>query len=324
MVIGQAMFLPAAWSWLSLKGRLSVLITCFFPYLTTYLCASSDPGIITAANHASNMRLYPYDHLLFYPGVKCRTCGFEKPARSKHCRLCKSCIAKNDHHCAWINNCVGYENHHYFLLLLLSTSLLVTYGAYLGYQLISDLLHQMYLPFLWEVFPTSSRPTRSDMRWSSNLTWTDYLSIWTWVIADQKRISSVGLLCLLCAPLAWGFLGYHIYLVWAGTTTNETGKWSIWRDDVADGLVYKRIRPAHFLDPQNSSDSRQLKENSIPWPRTTTQRLIRTSSPAPAADSQYRGENNWQAISSMAQVDNMYDLGFAGNLRDIFFARSKD
>ena len=37
--------------------------------------------------------------------------------------------------------------------------------------------------------------------------------------------------------LAGGFGVYHVYLVWAGSTTNEQGKWGDWKEDVLDGLV---------------------------------------------------------------------------------------
>ncbi|GAM20590.1 hypothetical protein SAMD00019534_037650 [Acytostelium subglobosum LB1] len=53
----------------------------------------------------------------------CTTCQTNRPIRSKHCRVCKHCVARYDHHCVWINNCVGAKNHRLFVLLLLTFNL---------------------------------------------------------------------------------------------------------------------------------------------------------------------------------------------------------
>ncbi|KAK2533594.1 Zdhhc4 [Columba guinea] len=82
------------------------------------LCSRTDPGIITKSNHASLVKMYAYDGVLFQKGVTCPTCKMEKPARSKHCSLCSACVHRFDHHCVWVNNCVGALTARYFLLYL--------------------------------------------------------------------------------------------------------------------------------------------------------------------------------------------------------------
>ena len=68
--------------------------------------------------------------------------------------------------------------------------------------------------------------------------WIMYFNIWAIVIQMDSRIGTVTLLMLMTAPLAMAFLVYHTYLIWAGMTTNESAKWSDWKDDVEDGFVF--------------------------------------------------------------------------------------
>ena len=55
------------------------------------------------------------------------------------------------------------------------------------------------------------------------------------------RIGGVGLLCTLTAPLPAFMFGYHMYLLWAGMTTNESDKWEQLREDMRDGIVYRGV-----------------------------------------------------------------------------------
>jgi hypothetical protein len=55
-----------------------------------FAASRADPGRITPDNAARYLAAYPPDGALF-DGRPCVTCGFARPARSKHCRACGRC-----------------------------------------------------------------------------------------------------------------------------------------------------------------------------------------------------------------------------------------
>lgn len=249
----------------------------------------------------ANVAIDPYDHTIFHPGHTCTTCHHLKPARSKHCGICKGCISKLDHHCIFINSCVGYGNQHWFLLLLLSTGTLTNYAAYIGACLLSDTIRTI-LPE-WTVL-------------GSGLPWSTWFSLWGGALSAETGIGSVSLLCLFLSPLVWLLLGYNLYLIWAGSTTNESLKWSDWQYEIRDGHVFHRV----LVHP---SDSERLDSNDPPsthWPVECKQEVVMTadgSLPFPVEAPQ--GE--WKRVWSISDIDNLYDLGFWKNLCDVFMPR---
>ena len=100
-------------------------LACLLLFAAASFC---DPGIITEQNLEQHLALYPHDGLLFEPRC-CPTCGFVKPARSKHCRILNRCIARSDHHCIWLNAPVGLLTMRWFLGLLLAIPATCAYGA---------------------------------------------------------------------------------------------------------------------------------------------------------------------------------------------------
>lgn len=311
--MGEYLYLPSAWPYMGAVNRFTAIIAVALPYIFLYLACYSDPGFITPQNHAYYMSLYPYDHALFHPGRYCSTCKCLKPARSKHCSICKRCVAKADHHCVFINLCVGYGNHHWFLLLLLSTAVLTSYGGVLGLNLLSALIQNRFPR--WRLWP--SKAYGVDM----------YFGAWGWVMQRDVRLGATTLLAGLTSPLVWGLLFYTLYHVYCGTTTNESLKWSDMAEDMADGYAFTRSMPR--------SRARDFRiEPACPrWPVEPEQVLIATHDGEPPVTGEGRpplaGDGAWDRIWKLKNAENMYDLGFWDNMADIFvrnysFGKNRD
>lgn len=306
------MFLPSAWPRLSSYFvKLSVIVTVALPYIFLYLSCASDPGYITNETHSYHMSLYPYDYGIFHPGNVCRTCNILKPARSKHCSLCKRCVAKADHHCVFINSCVGYGNQHWFILLLASTGLLTTYGGLLGISLLSSAMRERYpLLHLWPSWKEGAF---------------QFFASWALAMEREVNLGATTLLALLTSPMVWGLLAYTLYHVYRGFTTNESLKWSDWQEDIADGYAF--IRPL----PGNRVKNRQIEPLCQRWPVEPQNVLIATTDgqPPTASGRSLPGAGDWKRIQSIQEVENMYDMGFWDNLADVFvesygFGATKD
>ena len=172
----------------------------------------------------------------------------------------------------------------------------------------------------------------------------ELMQIWGDAMSDDVGIGATGLLALLTAPLAWGLFLYHVYLVWAGMTTNETAKWAALRDEMYDGYVWKgkkKLVIDHSPDLEQEQGSNSVSEagdwmaartasessNMRDWPVEADQVVLRTSDGKPpyfprqakfnVTRSEFQGA--WERCYHLGQVDNMYDLGFLDNLGDAFF-----
>ncbi|KAI1148957.1 DHHC zinc finger protein [Nemania diffusa] len=296
--VGEFLYLPGAWPRLSHGHQLAAAIAVILPYVFLYLAAFGDPGVITPETHAHYMSLYPYDFTIFHPGQECRSCHLLKPPRSKHCAVCKRCVARLDHHCVFINNCVGYGNQHWFLLLLLSTALLATYGGALGLRMIAENARARSSVFtLWK---------------HSKQSWHHYFILLTYGIQADVGVGSVTLLVVMTAPLVWGLLGYHTYLIYCGTTTNESMKWQDWQAEMDDGFAFRRRLPI----PRKRHP--RFEASWTRWPVEPAQILVRTEDGQPPNDTSPPGEGAWERVWHLRDIENIYDIGFWDNLTDIF------
>lgn len=140
------------------------------------------------------------------------------------------------------------------------------------------------------------------------------------------------MLAMMSCPLALGFLAYHAYLIWAGMTTNESAKWSDWKEDIADGAVYRaeiqRLRETYPPLPEDA----EPRDADIKWPAGVRAKwwLVRMQDgkqPTKKITENCHGQEmevpdeRWVRVSSIAEVENLYDLGFWDNLVDGMFNR---
>ena len=178
---------------------------------------------------------------------------------------------------------------------------------------------------------------------------TTYLSIA--LNLGSLEVSGVGLLALLTWPMPLGLLGYHVYLIWAGMTTNESSKWADWRDDMDDGVVFLGLRKPesdlglsqpgsaqeNALEHRNSMSSNETYHNVTPvigalmedevveppttWPLQSRHILVRTMNGQPPQNlpkhlKDVVQEKSWKRCWKLGQVENVYDLGFWDNFAE--------
>jgi len=126
----------------------------------------------------------------------------------------------------------------------------------------------------------------------------------------------VTLLCVLSSLLVVALGIYTLYQVWAGITTNESGKWDDTKLDIADGMLF--VRPI---------DERRVRRRDVePYVRWPVEaKIVAVSSETvPAGDERElreRGVGPWRAVRSIHELENIYDIGFWRNIGDIFLPR---
>ncbi|XP_039063998.1 probable protein S-acyltransferase 17 [Hibiscus syriacus] len=191
---------------------LAVAIGVFLFLLTSF----SDPGTVKAENvsHA-----YPYENLILTK-KECPTCKIPKPARSKHCSLCKRCVARFDHHCGWMNNCIGERNTRYFMTFLIWHFLLCVYGTIAIGLVLAGRVEELQIVHTYYGVDNSV-PSLAP-----------YIAQWLGD-AHNTQILLMVFLAIVSLLLA-GFFAYHANLCLTNTF-NETFKWQdyvIWQKKV--------------------------------------------------------------------------------------------
>ncbi|XP_068886281.1 palmitoyltransferase ZDHHC4 isoform X1 [Aphelocoma coerulescens] len=198
------------------------------------LCSRANPGTVTKSNAASLVKVYAYDGVLFQRGLVCPTCTVEKPARSKHCSVCRTCVHRFDHHCVWVNNCIGASNAGVFLLYLLSLAATagaiaaVTAAFLIQVLLLSNIMHGTYL----------------DAQGQEHAVEIPFL-IQHLFLTFPRIVFMLGFVILLTLVLG-GYCCFSLYLALTNQTTNEWCK-------------SRRLRGSHL--PQQPHDRPLIYKN---------------------------------------------------------------
>lgn len=335
LAVSEYLAIPEAWPLMGGLQRAVLAVLVVLPYVFLWLSAATDAGTVSLGRLRQQLLQYPYDYALFVPGARCRTCDLLKPPRSKHCSVCKRCVARLDHHCIFINNCVGAGNQRWFLLLLLTTALLASFGGLVGGSLIAARTARQFPA--WSVLPWRARladdhhpddhpddpgqlghlgrPLNLDLDLQG------WLVCWSWGMRDLVRLGTVSLLGLLLSPLVWGLLAYNAWNIATGQTTNESLKWADWRDDMACGLVYRR-RLSRERGNRHGVPAAVVEAASLSrWPLEPEHVLVCADAdgkPPEPADPSLPGVGEWEQVWRLRDVDNIYNIGVWRNLTDVF------
>eukprot|EP00762_Andalucia_godoyi_P001870 ANDGO_06010.mRNA.1 putative protein S-acyltransferase 17 len=230
------------------------------------LIVMSNPGVVTAENVSRIMKNYPYDGILYGPGAICPTCKLPKPARSKHCKFIGRCVSRYDHYCPWFFNTIGENNLRWFILFLYFHSGLCVYGAYVVFMALYGNCVQRRL---FDVSFVSAATGEAIP--SSNLIVLQY------VLSENAVAFFLFFALAIFSVVLFVFASYHMWLIRAGTTTNETYKWSsLYKATAHDSVLKQQLRNAY--DRGWLSNFREVF-----WPLTKYSRGIR---PLEAAASQ--------------------------------------
>ena len=172
-----------------------IAFTVVMVAVATELAIFSDPGVLTRAHLDASVLRYPNNGLIFF-GRQCRTCQWQKPARSKHCSVCDRCVLRFDHHCIWINNCVGQNNYRWFVAYLVANIHMMAYGGYL----------------CWRLLAAQDRGG----------------GMCRVIVASTPSNKAAGVLMILgtiFSVITLAFAALHVRYMYLGVTTNEADKW---------------------------------------------------------------------------------------------------
>ncbi|OBA20651.1 zf-DHHC-domain-containing protein, partial [Metschnikowia bicuspidata var. bicuspidata NRRL YB-4993] len=250
----------------------------------TALLTFSDPGVVLASTVARARRAYADNGLIFFAGRVCRTCGLPKVARSKHCSTCGRCVYVHDHHCIFANNCVGQNNYRWFVAFLLANINVMVYGGAVSWAQVRGAAAPGAWWWWWAAAPGA---------WWAAVTGP----------VDAARVAALLLaLALVFAVVLAAFAGLHVRYMYLGVTTNEADKWGDIEHLVALGALYHAPGRGVFVERAEAPGA-----GGAVFILLADQRVLFAEHPAAPAV---------RRVLLVADVPNVYDRGFAANVRD--------
>jgi len=175
--------------------------------LALMLAAFSDPGIVPRGRPLSEENPFAIEQKV--PQVRkhnvkgveletkwCDTCDIYRPIRTSHCGICNNCVENFDHHCPWVGNCIGKRNYRYYLLFIVSASVICLYVIALC---VAHIILNTN---------ASDKHSRSD-RVKDGFAASYYFAL----LLPIYAVAGLG--------FVGGLSGFHCYLVGHGMSTNE-------------------------------------------------------------------------------------------------------
>ncbi|KIW05991.1 uncharacterized protein PV09_03175 [Verruconis gallopava] len=125
---------------------LNVLFGILYGFVTYFYAKAMrmDPGFVPKpSTRAAQKTIIDelLDKRIFDERNFCVTCMTRRPLRSKHCKKCQRCVAKQDHHCPWVDNCVAVNNHRQFVYYVLTMELGILVWDWLVYNYLDLIPH---------------------------------------------------------------------------------------------------------------------------------------------------------------------------------------
>lgn len=186
---------------------------CILTLLHTSLV---NPGIVTQQLSHNSMSYEQQQTVIYnvlnsietHPSIEpqyCQFCNLIRPARARHCKHCNVCIVNFDHCCLFSGSNIGKYNYKYYLLYLLSLTIL---SAYIAIQC-SIIVFEQYSK-LYNIY--------HDKHDTLYHTVTEIIEL---TLYDQSIAFALMILSLFIFIVIFTLLLYHIKQIWQGTTTNE-------------------------------------------------------------------------------------------------------
>ncbi len=261
----------------------------FLTIASFYAACTVGPGIITQKN-ARKYSKYSYDMMMYTP-KKCRTTGILKPARSKYCSVTRANVARFDHYCGWVAQAVGEENYRFFLLFLFMTCCMLWYAT-VGIALTAFSIVEM----------KGLRTATFVNRKTGERFPATNMMVLSWILSQHNLMMAVSVMTFVMGIVVFAFFAFHLYLAGRNLTTNESYKWSEFKESIEAAKEIMELTVLRQKDAEKSGKSR-ADLSDLP--------LVPDRFKAIAA-----------ATVDVNDLRNMYDLGIVENFKEVFFPRS--